>query len=46
MSEVFISLWSRQLNKHAHASGHPVIAAAKPGEHWLYFHLDDAFAEY
>jgi Zn-finger in ubiquitin-hydrolases and other protein len=32
--------------KHAHASGHPVIASAEPGERWLYCYPDDAFAEY
>ena len=28
-----------------HASGHPVIASAEPGERWLYCYPDDAFAE-
>jgi ubiquitin-hydrolase Zn-finger-containing protein len=32
--------------KHAHASGHPVIASAEPGERWLYCYPDEAFAEY
>ncbi|HEX6044280.1 MAG TPA: UBP-type zinc finger domain-containing protein [Pyrinomonadaceae bacterium] len=32
--------------KHAHATGHPVIASAEPGERWLYCYPDDAFAEY
>jgi 3-deoxy-D-manno-octulosonate 8-phosphate phosphatase KdsC-like HAD superfamily phosphatase len=32
--------------KHAHASGHPVIASAQPGERWLYCYSDDAFVEY
>jgi hypothetical protein len=32
--------------KHAHASGHPVIASAEPGERWMYCYPDDAFAEY
>ena len=32
--------------KHAHASGHPAIASAQPGERWLYCYPDDAFAEY
>src|SRR5262245_63943343 len=31
--------------KHAHASGHRVIASAEPGERWLYCFADDAFAE-
>ncbi|MEY2550089.1 MAG: hypothetical protein QOG12_233 [Verrucomicrobiota bacterium] len=32
--------------KHAHASGHPVIASAQPGERWLYCYPDDAFVRY
>jgi hypothetical protein len=32
---------NRHASKHAHASGHPVIASAEPGERWLY-----AFAPY
>jgi hypothetical protein len=31
---------------YAHATGHPVIASAEPGERWLYCYPDDAFAEY
>ena len=30
----------------AHATGHPVIASAQPGERWLYCYPDDAFVEY
>ena len=37
---------NRHATKHAHASGHPVIASAEPGEHWLYCYPDDLFAEY
>ncbi len=37
---------NRHATKHAHASGHPVIASAEPGERWLYCYPDDAFAEY
>lgn len=37
---------NRHAAKHAHASGHPVIASAQPGERWLYCYSDDAFAEY
>jgi hypothetical protein len=37
---------NRHATKHAHASGHPVIASAEPGERWLYCYLDDAFAQY
>jgi Zn-finger in ubiquitin-hydrolases and other protein len=32
--------------KHAHASGHPVIASAEPGERWLYCYPDEAFVDY
>jgi uncharacterized UBP type Zn finger protein len=32
--------------KHAHATGHPVIASAQPNEQWLYCYPDKAFAEY
>jgi hypothetical protein len=37
---------NRHASKHAHASGHPVIASAEPGERWLFCFPDDAFAEY
>ena len=37
---------NRHATKHAHASGHPVIASAEPAERWLYCYPDDAFAEY
>jgi Zn-finger in ubiquitin-hydrolases and other protein len=37
---------NRHASWHAHASGHPVIASAEPGEHWLYCYPDDAIAEY
>jgi hypothetical protein len=37
---------NRHATKHAHASGHPVIASDEPGERWLYCYPDDAFAEY
>jgi Zn-finger in ubiquitin-hydrolases and other protein len=37
---------NRHATTHAHASGHPVIASAEPGERWLYCYPDDAFAEY
>jgi 3-deoxy-D-manno-octulosonate 8-phosphate phosphatase KdsC-like HAD superfamily phosphatase len=32
--------------KHAHATGHPVIASGQPGERWLYCYPDDAFVQY
>ena len=32
--------------KHAHATGHPVIASAQAGERWLYCYPDEVFVEY
>lgn len=37
---------NRHASRHAHASGHPVIASAEPGERWLYCYPDDATVEY
>lgn len=37
---------NRHATKHAHATKHPVIASAEPGERWLYCYPDEAFAEY
>jgi len=37
---------NRHATKHAHASGHPVVASAEPGERWLFCYVDEAFAEY
>lgn len=37
---------NRHATKHAHTSGHPVIASAQPGERWLYCYPDDAFVQY
>jgi hypothetical protein len=37
---------NRHATRHAHATKHPVIASAEPGERWLYCYPDDAFAEY
>jgi hypothetical protein len=37
---------NRHATKHAHSSGHPVIASAEPGERWLFCYPDNAFAEY
>jgi len=37
---------NRHASKHAHQSGHPVIASGQAGERWLYCYPDDAFAEY
>jgi hypothetical protein len=37
---------NRHASKHAHESGHPVVASAEQDERWLYCYPDDAFAEY
>ncbi|MEA2240163.1 MAG: hypothetical protein QOC81_4887 [Thermoanaerobaculia bacterium] len=37
---------NRHATKHAHATSHPVIASAEPGERWLYCYPDEAFVEY
>jgi hypothetical protein len=37
---------NKHASKHAHASGHPVIASAEPGERWLFCFPDDAYVEY
>ena len=37
---------NKHATKHAHASEHPVIASAQPGERWLYCYPDDAFIQY
>lgn len=37
---------NQHASKHAHASGHPVVASAQPNERWLYCYPDEAFAEY
>ena len=33
-------------SRHAHASGHPVIASAQPGERWLHCYPDEALCQY
>jgi hypothetical protein len=37
---------NQHASKHAHATHHPVVASAEPGEKWLYCYPDDAFVEY
>lgn len=37
---------NRHASKHAHATKHPVIASAEPGERWLYCYPDDEMAQY
>lgn len=37
---------NKHATAHAHATGHPVIASAEPGERWLYCYKDDQMAGY
>lgn len=37
---------NQHASKHAHASHHPVIASAEPGERWLYCYPHEQFSEY
>ena len=37
---------NQHASKHAHATGHPVIASAQPNERCPYCYPDDAFAQY
>ena len=37
---------NKHATKHAHATSHPVIASAEPGERWLYCYPDDGFVDY
>lgn len=37
---------NQHASKHAHATGHPVIASAEIGESWLYCFPDDQLVEY
>ncbi len=37
---------NKHATKHAHESGHPVIASGEPSERWLYCYPDDSFVEY
>lgn len=37
---------NRHASRHAHVSGHPVVASAESGERWLYCYPDDTLAEY
>lgn len=37
---------NKHATKHAHASGHPVIASAELGERWLYCYPDNLMADY
>jgi len=35
----------KHATEHAHATGHPVIRSAEPGEDWKYCYLDGEWAE-
>ena len=37
---------NKHATKHFHATQHPVIASAEPGERWLWCFADQSFAEY
>lgn len=36
----------QHMTKHFHAEGHPVVASAEAGEHWLWCYVDEVFVEY
>ncbi|OON69012.1 UBP-type zinc finger domain-containing protein [Hymenobacter sp. CRA2] len=37
---------NKHATRHYHATQHPVIASAEPGERWLWCFADQSFAEY
>lgn len=37
---------ARHATAHFHATGHPVVASAEPGERWLWCYDDEQFVEY
>ncbi|MGE7775593.1 UBP-type zinc finger domain-containing protein [Chitinophaga caseinilytica] len=37
---------SRHMTAHFHATGHPVVISAEPGERWIWCYEDQSFAEY
>ncbi len=37
---------NKHASKHAHATGHPVVISAEPGERWLWCYVDEIMAEY
>jgi hypothetical protein len=37
---------ARHMTQHYHATKHPVVASAEPGEQWLWCYADSSFAEY
>lgn len=36
----------KHMTAHYHATNHPVVISAQPGESWLWCYKDEAFAEY
>ncbi len=36
----------QHMTAHFHATGHPVIISAEPGEKWIWCNADQSFAEY
>lgn len=37
---------NKHATKHYHASGHPVVASAEPGERWVWCYVDQQVAGY
>lgn len=37
---------NKHATKHFHASQHPVVASAEPGERWLWCYVDEQMAQY
>jgi hypothetical protein len=37
---------AKHMTQHFHATGHPVIISAEPGEKWLWCYPDEAFVRY
>lgn len=37
---------NKHATKHYHASGHPVMASAQPGERWLWCYIDEEMMDY
>ncbi len=37
---------NKHATQHFHASGHPVVASAEPGERWLWCYVDEEMGRY
>ncbi|KAA0992919.1 UBP-type zinc finger domain-containing protein [Dyadobacter aurulentus] len=37
---------AKHMTQHFHATGHPVVISAEPGEKWLWCYADEAFVQY